>query len=51
MNIQGRVVRFVLFPFSFQPRTIAKEARYEISLTASKNGLSQAANPTVTQKP
>lgn len=32
------------FSFNFQPQTITKGMRYEITLTASKNGLSQVAN-------
>lgn len=38
------------FAFSFQARTFSKGGRYEITLTASKNGLSQVANLTLIQR-
>lgn len=38
------------FAFAFQPQTMVKGTRYEITLTASKNGVSQVARLTLVQK-
>lgn len=38
------------FAFRFQPQTVARGTRYEITLTASKNGLSQVARLKLMQK-
>lgn len=38
------------FGFDFQPQTIGRGARYEITLTASKNGLKQVVNLKLTQR-
>ncbi len=39
------------FAFNLQPQTVTQGTRYEVTLTASKNGVSQISNLTLLQKP